>query len=82
MCNFCELVKFGDGKEITKKIKVEPIDMGMYKDVLRLEAWVMSDEAGDNPKLQICLSISETGSDISTMDIPINYCPKCGRKLK
>ena len=55
--------------------------MGMYEDVLRLEAWVMSDEAGQNPKLQICLSVSETGSDISTMDIPIKYCPICGRKI-
>ena len=54
--------------------------MGMYEDVLRLEAWVMNDEAGENTKLQICLSVSETGSDISTMDIPIKYCPICGRK--
>lgn len=81
MCEFCKLDEYGDGKEITKQIKVEPIDMGMYEDVLRLEAWVMNDEAGDNPKLQICLSISETSSDISTMDIPIKYCPICGRQL-
>ena len=81
MCDFCKPVEYGDGKEITKRIKVEPIDMGMYEDVLRLEAWVMSDEAGQNPKLQICLSVSETGSDISTMDIPIKYCPICGRKI-
>lgn len=81
MCEFCKLDEYGDGKEITKQIKVEPIGMGMYEDVLRLEAWVMNDEAGDNPKLQICLSISETSSDISTMDIPIKYCPICGRQL-
>ena len=81
MCDFCKPVEYGDGKEITKRIKVEPIDMGMCEDVLRLEAWVMNDEAGENTKLQICLSVSETGSDISTMDIPIKYCPICGRKL-
>ena len=81
MCEFCKLDKFGDGKEITKQINAEPIDMGMYEDVLRLEAWLMSDEEGNNPKLQICLSISETGSEISTMDIPIKYCPICGRQL-
>ena len=81
MCDFCKPVEYGDGKEITKRIKVGPIDMGMYEDVLRLEAWVMSDEAGQNTKLQICLSVSETGSDISTMDIPIKYCPICGRKI-
>ena len=78
---FCKPVEYGDGKETVRNIKVEPIDMGMYEDVLRLEAWVMSDEAGENPKLQICLSVSETGSDISTMDIPIKYCPICGRKI-
>ena len=78
---FCKPVEYGDGKETVRNIKVEPIDMGMYEDVLRLEAWVMSDEAGQNTKLQICLSVSETGSDISTMDIPIKYCPICGRKI-
>ena len=81
MCDFCKLDKFGDGKEITKQIKAEPIAMGMYEDVLRLEAWVMNDEEGINPKLQICLSVTNTSSDISTMDIPIKYCPICGRKL-
>lgn len=81
MCDFCKPDEFGDGKEITKQIKVEPIDMGNCVDVLRLEAWVMNDEAGNIPKLQICLSLSETSSDISTMDIPIKYCPICGRKL-
>ena len=78
---FCKPVEYGDGKETVRNIKVEPIDMGGYEDILRLEAWVMSDEAGQNPKLQICLSVSETGSDISTMDIPIKYCPICGRKI-
>lgn len=81
MCDFCKPDEFGDGKEITKQIKTEPIDMGNCLDVLRLEAWVMNDEAGNNPKLQICLSLSETSSDISTMNIPIKYCPICGRKL-
>lgn len=81
MCDFCKPDEFGDGKEITKQIKTESIDMGNCVDVLRLEAWVMNDEAGNKPKLQICLSLSETSSDISTMDIPIKYCPICGRKL-
>lgn len=81
MCEFCKPGEFGNGKEITKQIEVEPIDMGMYEDVLQLEAWLMSDDAGKEPKLQICLSITDTGSDISTMDIPIKYCPICGRPL-
>ena len=81
MCDFCKPGDYGGGNEITKRIKAQPIDMGIYEDLLRLEAWVMSDEAGENPKLQICLSVSETGSDISTMDIPIKYCPICGRKI-
>lgn len=81
MCDFCKPDKYGDGKEITKKIAERPIDMGDYLDVLRLEAWVMSNEKGLDPKLQFCLSVSTNGDDISTMDIPIKYCPKCGREL-
>lgn len=81
MCDFCKPDEYGDGKEITRKIKEEPIDMGQYEDVLRLEAWIMNDEKGTDAKLQVCLSMSHTGDDIQVMDIPIKYCPKCGREL-
>lgn len=81
MCDFCKPDKYGDGKEITKQIALEPIDMGQYENVLQLEAWVMSNEKGEEPKLQICLSISRGGDEIQTMDIPIKYCPMCGREL-
>lgn len=42
----------------------------------------MSGETGDDAKLQLCLTVSCSGDDLSTLDIPINYCPNCGRKLK
>ena len=78
---FCKPVEYGDGKETVRNIKVEPIDMGGYEDVLRLEVWFMNNEAGENPKLQICLSMPDANVVISTMDIPIKYCPICGRKI-
>lgn len=81
MCNFCEPDKFGGGKEITKQIAFEPIGMGQYENVLRLEAWIMSNEKGENPKLQISLCTSYGEDEIQTVDIPIKYCPNCGREL-
>ena len=50
MCKFCKPDKYGEGKEITKQIALEPIGMGQYENVLQLEAWIMSDEKGENPK--------------------------------
>lgn len=55
--------------------------MGDYLDVLQLEAWMMSDEEGNKPKLQFCLSVSSNGDDIKSINLPIKYCPFCGREL-
>lgn len=82
MCEFCKLDEYGDGKEITRKVMEESIDMGICEDVLRLEAWMMSGDTGDDAKLQLCLTMSDNGDDLAYLNIPINYCPKCGRKLK
>lgn len=82
MCEFCKQDEFGNGKEITRKVMEEPIGMDIYEDVLRLEAWMMRGDTGDDAKLQLCLSMSNNGDDIAYLNIPINYCPKCGRKLK
>lgn len=81
MCIYCEPVKRYGGKELTKQISKESIDMGDYLDVLQLEAWMMSDEEGNKPKLQFCLSVSSNGDDIKSINLPIKYCPFCGREL-
>ena len=82
MCEFCKLDEYGDGKEITRKIMTEPIGVGNLEDILRLEAWILSGDTGDDEKIQLSLTISDTGDDLAYLNIPINYCPKCGRKLK
>ena len=82
MCKFCNLDEFGYGDEITRKFMAKPIDVGDFEDVFQLEAWMMSDEPGKDVKLQLCLTVTGTGDDLATLDIPINYCPMCGRKLK
>lgn len=81
MCEFCKPEKIGNGKEIVNQIAVEPIAMGDYEDVLQLETWILTNEKGENPKLQIILAIAHGSDEIKKMDIPIKYCPKCGREL-
>lgn len=81
MCEFCKPDKFGDGKEITRKIASSPIDMGDYANALQLELWLIGDGQGYDTKLQFGLSVSSNGEEIQAMDIPIKYCPMCGREL-
>lgn len=80
MCRFCKPDTFCE-EEITRKIAEEPIDMGQMLDVLNLNAWVMKGEDDGDIKIQLCLSESVGNSDIAVLDIPIEYCPMCGRKL-
>lgn len=80
MCEFCKTNDFSE-EEITKQIAEEPIDMGQLCDALNLNAWIMEGEDDRDIKLQLCLSESAGNSDIAILDIPIEYCPKCGRKL-
>lgn len=80
MCRFCKPGTFCK-EEITRKIAEEPIDMGQMLDVLNLNAWVMKGEDDGDIKIQLCLSESVDNSDIAVLDIPIKYCPMCGRKL-
>lgn len=80
MCEFCKPDDFCE-EEIAREIAEEPIDMGQLCNALNLNAWVMKGKDDGDIKLQLCLSESESNSDIAILDIPIEYCPKCGRKL-
>ena len=79
MCKFCKPYEFGDGIEITKQIKSKEVRIGSVFSAMTLEAWIL-DVDEHEPKLQLSLNDQE-GNDLVYMDIPLRYCPKCGRKL-
>ncbi len=79
MCKFCKPYEFGDGIEITKQIKSKEVRIGSVFNAMTLEAWIL-DVDEHKPKLQLSLTDQE-GNDLVYMDIPLRYCPKCGRKL-
>lgn len=79
MCKFCKQYEFGDGIEITKQIKSKEVRIGSVFNAMTLEAWIL-DVDEHEPKLQLSLNDQE-GNDLVYMDIPLRYCPKCGRKL-
>lgn len=79
MCKFCKPYEFGDGIEITKQIKSKEVRIGSVFNAMTLEAWIL-DVDEHEPKLQLSLNDKE-GNDLVYMDIPLRYCPKCGRKL-
>lgn len=81
MCKFCKSDEFGDGVEITKMIKPKEVRIGLIFNAMSLEAWVLDgDEHKHKPKLRLSLTSPE-GDDLVYMDMPIKYCPRCGRKL-
>lgn len=81
MCKFCKPDEFGDGIEITKWIKSKEVRIGSVFNAMMLEALILDgDEHKYKPKLRLSLTCQE-GDDLAYMDIPLRYCPKCGRKL-
>lgn len=81
MCEFCEPNGRFEGKDISKQIAVESIDVGMLCDVLQLDAWLFTDRKGANPRINIALETQETTGEIAEINIPIKYCPVCGKRL-
>ena len=79
MCKFCKPDEFGDGIEITKRIKSKEVRIGSVFDAMMLEAWILDGDK-HKPKLRLSLTYQEC-DDLAYMDIPLRYCPKCGRKL-
>ena len=79
MCKFCKPEKIGDGKEIVRSLKDKQVRVGNLWNAMNLEAWILT-KSDSKPKIQLSLTNQE-GYDMATINIPIRYCPKCGRKL-
>lgn len=81
MCKFCGRYDLG---EAVNRVKTESISMGVLKDAFRLETWLIRDSEKDKngeARLNVALTETRRFDDISSMDVPINYCPFCGEKL-
>lgn len=63
----------------TKMIKSKEVRIGLIFNAMSLEAWVLDGDE-HKPKLRLSLASPE-GDDLVYMDMPIKYCPRCGRKL-
>lgn len=73
MCNFC--------KEDCKKVAYSGVKMGYQRSVLNMQVWLMKkSEYRDTTHLEFSLNISG-GCNVKTLNLPIKYCPVCGREL-
>ena len=84
-CGFCSCSMFGNGQDITKRLGARMICLpGVDKcsDIYRLEAWLLRDELEqDKAKLHIDVTEYGEGSEFTSIDISVKFCPRCGRKL-
>lgn len=80
MCKFCEPNGLFEGKDISKQIAVESIDVGDVCELFVLDAWLFTDNDGTNPEIDISLS-TIFNEKVATLGIPIRYCPVCGKRL-
>lgn len=73
MCKICEEYY----KEQFKCVKIDKtsVDMGELYDVFKLEAYMI------DSKLQLELNASYSGDVIAQLNIPIKYCPFCGKEI-
>lgn len=76
MCDFCSREIW----ESCKRVEKLGVDMGDLGGVLDLSVWMIFEDEEDD-RLDFTLS-SSTGDTIKEINLPIKYCPMCGRKLK
>ena len=79
MCEFCKPEEIGDG--VCNEIGFTEVTMGNADALFGLQALLTNDELGNNPEMKLVLFATNGGADIAHINIPIRYCPVCGRKL-
>jgi len=73
MCKICEEYYEEDFK--CAKIAITSVDMGELCDVFKLAAYMI------DSKLQLELNVGYSEDTIAQLDIPIKYCPFCGKEI-
>lgn len=78
-CDFC---KEDDFLEATKLLGGRMVQLESGEKVSRLECWLFCDDMDEQPELHIGISDCGSEENVTELNIPINFCPRCGRKLK
>ncbi len=78
----CEFCKKDDFLEATKLLGARMVQLEFGRKASRLETWLFCDDMDDQPVLHIGISDYGNEETITELNIPISFCPRCGRKLK
>lgn len=78
----CEFCREDDFLEATKLLGGRMVQLKPGGKVSRLEAWLFCDNMDEQPEIHIGVSDYGEEDTVAELNIPINFCPRCGRKLK
>lgn len=81
MCEFCKVETFNGKADMTNDIGGAFIGMGESPDMMGLRLYITESDIDREPILQADLYALAGIGSIARVDIPIKYCPNCGRKL-
>ena len=81
MCEFCKVETFNGKPDMTNDIGGTFIGMGESPDIMGLRLYITETDTAREPILQADLYALAGIGSIARVDIPIKYCPNCGRKL-
>ena len=81
MCDFCKVETIGGKSDMTNDIGGAFVGIGDSPDVLGLRLYITERDKDREPILQADLYALAGIGSIARVDIPIKYCPNCGRKL-
>ena len=74
-CEFCSR------KDMSNLLSARPVVLAKGDPVKRLELWLFGGEVDEQSVLHIGVSDYGGEENMMEMNIPINYCPRCGKKL-
>lgn len=81
MCEFCKVETIDSKPDMTNDIGGTFIGMGESPDMMGLRLYITEVDTAREPILQADLYALAGIGSIARVDIPIKYCPNCGRKL-
>lgn len=68
-------------KDMSNLLGARPVVLAKGDPVKRLELWLFGGEVDEQSVLHIGVSDYGGEENMMEMNIPINYCPRCGKKL-
>ena len=80
-CEFCSRKVLLGKKDVSNLLGARPVVLGDGEPVKRLELWLFGGEVDEQSVLHIGVSDYSGEENMMEMNIPINYCPRCGKKL-